>query len=322
MIVAHTPHSFIWLASLGGYAIAARIHGHEHRLGALEMVMALSKTNLLIIPLGLVLNTTAQLIAALGCFQRIQDFLCQDEIPNELPGESSIHETTGLTLPRMGSHSYTAAKPVSSARHQPMLEKLTETTPTKSMWFSDTKSLPSRPSISLLNATIGWRRSDAIIRDCNFTVTEETLFTVITGPTGCGKSTLLKAIVGEAPILDGRIVNNIHRVAFCDQVPWFSNGTIRDIILGDSHLEDSWYSTVISACALDTDLLQMPKRDMTKVGSQAVNLSGGQKQRIVSNPTDRSDECQPRLSRSHSRSPPYSLKLSFSFCFRFSFFLS
>lgn len=320
MIVAHTPHSFIWLASLGGYAIAAPNQVHERRLGTLEMVTALSKTNLLIIPLGQVLNTTAQLIAAMGCFQRIQDFLCQDEIPNELPEESSTHETTGLTLPSMGSHSCTASKQVSCAWHQPTPEKFTETTPTKSMLLSDTEN-HSRPSISLLNVTIGWRRPDAIIRDCNFTVTEETLFTVITGPTGCGKSTLLKAIVGEAPILDGRIVNNIHRVAFCDQVPWFPNGTIRDIILGDSHFEESWYSTVISACALDTDLLQMPKRDITDVGSQAINLSGGQKQRIVSNLTDHSDGCQLWLCCSRSRSPSYFLKLSLSFlCFILPYF--
>ncbi|KAJ4422308.1 hypothetical protein N0V82_003064 [Gnomoniopsis sp. IMI 355080] len=169
-VLAHTPHSFIWLVSLGGYAVAVRNRGHERTPGVLDMATALSKVNLLIVPLGLVLNTTAQLIAALG---------------------------------------------------------------------------------------------------------------FITGPTGCGKSTILKAIVGEAPILSGRIANNIHRVAFCDQVPWVSNGTIRDIIRGDLPIEESWYSTVISACALDVDLLQMPERDMTMVGSQAINLSGGQKQRIA-----------------------------------------
>ena len=105
---------------------------------------------------------------------------------------------------------------------------------------------------------------------------------MVVGPVGSGKSTLLKALIGETYSLSGDLRLSVSRVAFCDQTPWLTNGTIRSNIVGESGVYDeAWYDTVIHACDLVTDFAQHSRGDQTMVGSRGVKLSGGQKQRIV-----------------------------------------
>ena len=70
--------------------------------------------------------------------------------------------------------------------------------------------------------------------------------------------------------------------AFCDQVPWIRNGTIRENIIGHLEFDATWYNSIVYACALDTDFQQLSDGDMTTVGSKGMKLSGGQRQRVVS----------------------------------------
>lgn len=278
-IAAHTPHSFIWLATLGGYVMAERHQDTKRTFGVLEMVIVLSKVNLLIMPLGVVLNTTAQAIAAIGCFRRIQDFLDVGEFTTEL--QQKCHEN------QMDTSTFSSAESSShiiSAKGSKLYEweKATAIAAGESSFLTRSESL-IKPHVGLYRVSVGWSHTGALVRSCTFTVDDETPFTIISGPTGSGKSTLLRAIVGEAPIIGGQITTNTTGFAFCDQVPWLWNGTIRNVVLGSSVYEDSWFGTVMSACALDVDISQMPDGYMTVVGSSGKNLSGGQKQRIVSN---------------------------------------
>jgi ABC-type bacteriocin/lantibiotic exporter with double-glycine peptidase domain len=107
-------------------------------------------------------------------------------------------------------------------------------------------------------------------------------FTMIVGPVGCGKSTLLKAILGEVSIMEGTVEILNTEVAYCDQTPWHMNGTVRDSIIAFSGTDEPWYKQVLEACALEQDLGQLPKGDLTTIGSKGIVLSGGQSQRIVS----------------------------------------
>jgi len=105
---------------------------------------------------------------------------------------------------------------------------------------------------------------------------------IVIGPVGSGKSTFLKTLIGETYALEGELRLPTARIAYCDQTSWITSGTVRDNIMGESGIYDEeWYSAVIHACDLETDLAQLSHGDKTIVGSKGVKLSGGQKQRIV-----------------------------------------
>jgi ATP-binding cassette subfamily C (CFTR/MRP) protein 1 len=108
--------------------------------------------------------------------------------------------------------------------------------------------------------------------------------TMVIGVVGSGKSTLLKALAGELKIEGGYIEVASKYMAYCAQTPWLQNATVRQIICGPTEevTEDrGWYDTVAHGCAFDEDILQLPNRDDTVIGSRGVTLSGGQKQRLV-----------------------------------------
>ncbi|KAK2600118.1 hypothetical protein QQS21_005133 [Conoideocrella luteorostrata] len=104
--------------------------------------------------------------------------------------------------------------------------------------------------------------------------------TMIIGPVGCGKSTLLKGLLGEVPHTQGTVNMPSASVAFCDQTPWIMNGTVKENITKFSSEDEDYYNTVLTACALHEDLVQLSDGDASKVGSKGITLSGGQKQRV------------------------------------------
>ncbi|KFA71226.1 hypothetical protein S40288_03837 [Stachybotrys chartarum IBT 40288] len=106
-------------------------------------------------------------------------------------------------------------------------------------------------------------------------------FTMIVGPVGCGKSTLLKAFLGEVNVMGGSIEVLNTEMAYCDQTPWHMNGTVRDSIIAFSGANERWYQRVVEACALTQDFSQLPRGDLTSIGSKGIVLSGGQSQRIA-----------------------------------------
>jgi ATP-binding cassette subfamily C (CFTR/MRP) protein 1 len=101
--------------------------------------------------------------------------------------------------------------------------------------------------------------------------------------TGSGKTTLLHSLLGETHTLTGSVIlDAAPDIAFCHQVPWLLNDSIRaNILAGKPHIE-SWYAKVLDACALSRDLSTFQDGDMMLVGPQGSLLSGGQKERIVS----------------------------------------
>ncbi|KAK2591919.1 hypothetical protein QQS21_010393 [Conoideocrella luteorostrata] len=127
--------------------------------------------------------------------------------------------------------------------------------------------------------------ADPIATDVNFAVPRGSLVMVV-GPVGSGKTTLLKAILGEVTQEHGSslTVAGIH-IAYCAQVPWLPNTSIRQAISGyvddGSGLEESWYEQCLHACALDHDLTHLSDGDGTLVGSASTVLSGGQRARVA-----------------------------------------
>lgn len=204
-----------------------------------QAVTALSILSILMEPLGTVLVVIPQAYAALGCFQRTQDFLATESWDDKRLPECPLEKTTSPDI--------------------------------------------NSDHVVIQNATVGWRGSSPVIKDMSLRIGRDDHLTVILGPVGCGKSTILKAILGEATIFSGSVWVTSKELAYCDQSPWLSNGSVREnIVSGTDDFDAAWYDTVIRACALQVDLLQLSDGDATNVGSKGVSLSGGQKQRLVS----------------------------------------
>jgi ABC-type bacteriocin/lantibiotic exporter with double-glycine peptidase domain len=122
--------------------------------------------------------------------------------------------------------------------------------------------------------------SGIVLRDINAKFPQGSI-TALVGLLGCGKSTLIKAVSGELSCSEGSVSKASGSIGFCSQQPWLPNTTVRRAICGASPYDETWYRTVMSACALGEDLQDLKIRDEESIGSQGISLSGGQKQRLV-----------------------------------------
>lgn len=105
---------------------------------------------------------------------------------------------------------------------------------------------------------------------------------MVVGPVGSGKSTFCKALLGEIPFHQGRVIlsTRLLHLGFCDQTAFLSIGSIRDNIIGFAPFEIERYAEVIEATSLRFEFGTLPHGDRTNVGSDGITLSGGQKQRV------------------------------------------
>ncbi|XP_054165161.1 ATP-binding cassette sub-family C member 2-like [Oppia nitens] len=108
-------------------------------------------------------------------------------------------------------------------------------------------------------------------------------FVAIVGNVGSGKSSLLAALFGEMQLLSGKVSignGNGSKIAYVPQQAWIQNASLKDNILFGKPLDTDLYDRVVSGCALEQDLKQLPAGDQTEIGEKGINLSGGQKQRV------------------------------------------
>ena len=118
---------------------------------------------------------------------------------------------------------------------------------------------------------------------------------VVSGEMGCGKSSLLLALLGEMhsvhghvlvdgmpPASDGKEDDDNARPAFgySGQRGWLTRGTIRENILFGRRYDHQRYHKVLSAVALDIDISQWPRGDLSDAGELGASLSGGQQARV------------------------------------------
>jgi ABC-type multidrug transport system fused ATPase/permease subunit len=158
---------------------------------------------------------------------------------------------------------------------------------------------PEPEVIRLDGHAFAWNKGSPshVIRQTTLNIKRGTV-TAIIGPIGSGKSSFMNALLGELSAVHEATFQNgeagqgygrsgiKQRMAYCAQTPWIENGSIRHNIVGASTWDEKWYSTVLAACCLDTDLEHLKSGDQTRVGSKGVNLSGGQKHRVVSDQPD------------------------------------
>ncbi|KAK8017726.1 P-loop containing nucleoside triphosphate hydrolase [Apiospora rasikravindrae] len=258
--------------------VAAQSHGDSNAiLGSNRIFTTLSLLALITQPLDLIFAFVPEILAAVACFKRIENYLRQK------PSSSSAAASSDQTHP--------------AASHETLSHKSSgEDGSNADGWASSEKPLPAGEAIRLQDAAFGWSKdAGPVLRSLNLRVPAHGL-TMVIGPIASGKSTLLKGILGETPLRRGvvqlaacsrsRSNNNTpprpgSSVAFCDQTPWLANETLRANVIGFSHFDAAWYAAVIRACALEEDFQQFPEGDQIVVGSNGLGLSGGQKQRVA-----------------------------------------
>lgn len=134
--------------------------------------------------------------------------------------------------------------------------------------------------VATVQGKFSWNEEAGPILDISDWKIRRGTLTFVVGPVGCGKSTLLKTLLGEMAF-DGTIRTNYTGVSYCDQSAWIPNDTVRNIIIGGAEYQESWYTEVVRACALEEDIKLWPAGDGTIAGSKGISMSGGQKHRIV-----------------------------------------
>jgi ATP-binding cassette subfamily C (CFTR/MRP) protein 1 len=242
------------------YVIVAAVNGQ--RLDVTSAFTALSLIALLVAPIRQIVFAVPPLIAAVGCFDRIQTFLSS---PTKRDHRMLVEAPQGqssriITLPR----NTTVDSDI----------ELQDITPR-------TNASSSPATISVRNLTLAWSEEDTPVIDDVTLDFQPGDLTMIVGPVGCGKSSLLRGLLGETPSSKGNVYINRAHAAFVDQSSWIQNSSVRNNIIGVSVFDPEWYTTVVHACAFDTDIETLPEGDSTKVGSAGTALSGGQRLRIV-----------------------------------------
>lgn len=233
------------LITFAAFAIVAKVQG-GNGFNTTQAITSLAILSIIMSPLSELLYSVPQCFAALGCFQRIQNFLNEGEIQDDrLVGDTSLHAN--------GSHCDMAP--------------------------SETKPVANGPVIRLQDATIGWE--SPIVHNVSFSTSDDVRFIALVGPVASGKSTIVSALLGEARIFSGSISLATDDISFCQQTPWLPSGTLQSQIIATESFSKSWYDEVVAACALDTDIAALQHGDQTEVGAQGVSLSGGQRQRVA-----------------------------------------
>ncbi len=207
-------------------------------------------------PLASLLRIYPSAMSMLGCFERFQKFLCQDEHQDM----RTIYRTC----------------PNTSQENEKESSSGIRVTPESS------GAQTTFPVFCFEKATLAPRGSDeAVLSNVDFSIENGTV-TSMFGPTGSGKTTFAESMLGEAEVLEGKIYvdGTVGAIAVCGQEAYLPNDTVRACIVGACKYEPAWFNTVITYCKLLEDLKRLPNGEHYVIGSGGIALSGGQRQRI------------------------------------------
>ncbi|KAJ3549386.1 hypothetical protein NM208_g529 [Fusarium decemcellulare] len=266
MGLAYLAPIFAPILTFTAYSVLAQSRGGDSNLDTNRMFTSLSLFALLQEPLTSFVTSLSSLMGSLGSFVRIQSFLSTDVRVDDRVIQDGHKRESSLNSSSLGSE---PKKDCSSSEEEPKLLK--HPLPEGSL---------NSNAVTIRAGSFGYNTAEKpILSDINVEIPLSKL-TLIVGPVGSGKSTLLKASLGEVRIMAGSVQVSSSDIAYCDQTPWHMNGTVRDSIIAFSPVDERWYQQVLDACALRQDLSQLPRGDLTTIGSKGIVLSGGQSQRI------------------------------------------
>ncbi|KAF2649718.1 P-loop containing nucleoside triphosphate hydrolase protein, partial [Lophiostoma macrostomum CBS 122681] len=232
------------------YAIATA--RNDSSVLARQAFTSLSLIALITTPALTFLRAIPALIQCMSSFDRIQEYCSQPVLPRHLLDNPSSSRAPPQDL-EMG--------PMQTRGFQISID---------------------HPLVSFRDHDVAWEKAGpANLKALEANIYEKR-FTVVLGPTGSGKSTFLETLLEETVSLRGFSDRRFSSAAYCAQVPWLTNGSIRDNIVTNALgvVDEDWYATVLWACGLENDIATFPHKDRTLVGNGGNNLSGGQRQRV------------------------------------------
>lgn len=102
----------------------------------------------------------------------------------------------------------------------------------------------------------------------------------ITGNTGIGKTTLLYSMLGHTRLTKGKgVVKQRGKLAFYPEIPYITNGSIKDNILMGQSFDATLYYTATRIARLNEDICKAPGIEDILIGD--LDLSKSQLERIV-----------------------------------------
>ncbi|PWY82697.1 ATP-binding cassette transporter [Aspergillus eucalypticola CBS 122712] len=248
IVISNVPTDFAPFATFAIYTIIA-VATHNKTLLSSQAFTSLSLISLVTNPLITFIQSIPAVRQAMACYLRIEEYCAK---------QSELFSTcTGA--------------PTSSSTHVDIAVELQSLQP---------KSGSENVPISFERANIAWSKSgENKLHDITLRVRPGV--TILTGPVGSGKSTLLSSLLGETVVRSGDVQIADSRLAYCSQVPWIIDDTVRQNIILGSLFDPKWYEVAIWACGLKEELSNMPGGDLYRAGTDGLSLSGGQKQRIA-----------------------------------------
>jgi ATP-binding cassette subfamily C (CFTR/MRP) protein 1 len=262
MGLAYTAPIFAPILTFTTYSLLARNQEDGGTLDTSRVFTSMSLFALLTEPLSSFVMALSTFMGSVGCFQRIQAFLEADSRVDSRASRVKDSHSTDSSWSTKGPHDLMEKGDSTQAKRaaRGSLDGIAVLVQDGAFGYDTEKE----PNLRNINAQVPAGK-----------------FTLVVGPVGCGKSTLMKAFLGEVNLMNGSIETSSPEIAYCDQTPWHMNGTVRDSVIAFSGVDETWYKQVLQVCALEQDLRQLPKGDLTTIGSNGIVLSGGQSQRIA-----------------------------------------
>ncbi|KAJ0272662.1 hypothetical protein Brms1b_008715 [Colletotrichum noveboracense] len=251
----------------------------EQGLSIAEAFTALSIIVLVSAPFMKLIVSIIQLVGALGCFTRIQEFLLLDELEDRREILTNS-EKSSLDSARLPPSLHGSDLQPLTPRHQVSASNAVELQSLRATTLRPSSIELGKPLVSINEAKFTLKDGTEILRDISLVLKKGSI-SMLVGRVGCGKSSLLKGILGELVISSGTVTLHTSSVAFCDEAAWLRNISVKDNIIGQVPYDAAWFSAVVRACSLDQDIALFPKAEETLVGTGGVALSGGQKQRVA-----------------------------------------
>lgn len=232
------------LVSLATFAIYVGYFGY--RLDAATVFTALMLFTTMKEPMSKLPEATNLLVKCAISSSRIEKFLCEPEKDeSSADKQKTISETAMLDTRRLKS-----------------------------------VMKDSKPVFVLRNVFAGWQKrpnGHSVIENISLTIPKGKLIFIV-GNVGSGKTTLLHTLMNECFIHSGSLDRNVSDIAYCGQLPWIQEDTIRNNILFGEKFKLAHYLETIKSCALIRDLELLKDADWSLIGDRdGVQLSGGQR---------------------------------------------